>query len=434
MIRSADVRWRPAFQLHEWVVDEDRCDSPEEAPANGQYIRYLPGHFVTESVASVPTTPGCTSASFGFSFIDLFSGIGGFRLALEACGGKCVFASEVDPWAIQVYNLNFQDEGLREVAGDIRKVSPVEVPPLDVLTAAFPPNSFTSKDAFVGQSGARGFRDKVGQLVWHVIRLLRAWRREGRHPKAVLLENVTGIMKNDVARQPASKELAQSPAIGEQWLHTNSALPAILSALSMSGYSVSWKTYDSQAVVPQARPRVYVVGLRDDVAEASGAAGRGFMWPRLPELRPSLGSILHGADRDGLSAKELEEFRLAPEQWRAVEASSHFLAHAEERLPSLEGPTNAIRGSYRRGWRVFSQFVPLEPSEQSAVPYRFLTPRECARLQGLPDSFQLTGTDPAQEVPEVAQYRLVGNVIQPPVVEVLAAALLGALDLAPTQT
>ncbi|MDY6216306.1 HpaII family restriction endonuclease [Actinobacillus porcinus] len=177
-----------------------------------------------------------------FSFIDLFAGIGGFHLAMESIGGKCVFASEIDEYARQTYEYNFRksnpelfEKGLFN--DDIRKIAPFDLPDFDVLCAGFPCQPFS-------QAGyKRGFNDthksERGNLFFNIVEIL-----EAKRPKAFFLENVRGIVNHDngktfkIIRDILELELGYS---------------FYFSVLKASDYGL-----------PQLRPRAFMIGFRDD--------------------------------------------------------------------------------------------------------------------------------------------------------------------------
>ncbi|MCZ3063568.1 DNA (cytosine-5-)-methyltransferase [Acinetobacter baumannii] len=171
-------------------------------------------------------------------FIDLFAGMGGFRLGFEQAvlahnyQPTCVFSSEIKPYAIQVYKDNYNNE---EVAGDITKINSSEIPDFDVLLAGFPCQAFSS-------AGKRqGFLDTRGTMFFEVERILKEKR-----PKAFILENVEGLVKHDLLNK--TDEMGQT-------------LTIILQSLRNLGYMVSWKVLDaSNFGVPQARKRIYITG------------------------------------------------------------------------------------------------------------------------------------------------------------------------------
>ena len=116
------------------------------------------------------------------TFIDLFAGIGGFRIALESLGGKCVFSSEWDKYAALTYKTNFKEEP----AGDITKIKEDDIPSHDVLCGGFPCEAFSI-------SGKRnGFNDARGTLFFDVARIATFHR-----PKAIFLENVKNLVTHD---------------------------------------------------------------------------------------------------------------------------------------------------------------------------------------------------------------------------------------------
>lgn len=181
-------------------------------------------------------------------FIDLFAGMGGFRLGFEQAVIEqkkkpvCVFSSEIKPYAIQVYKDNYSNE---DVAGDITKIDSSEIPDFDVLLAGFPCQAFSS-------AGKRqGFLDTRGTMFFEVERILKA-----KKPKAFILENVEGLVKHDLLNK--NDEMGQT-------------LTIILEALRELGYSVSWKVFDASYFgIPQARKRIFITGTLSSTVDLSG--------------------------------------------------------------------------------------------------------------------------------------------------------------------
>ncbi len=168
-----------------------------------------------------------------FTFIDLFAGIGGFRIAFQKAGGKCVFTSEWDKFAQQTYKTNFGEQPF----GDICKINKSEIPDHDVLCAGFPCQPFSlagvSKKKSLGRK--HGFEDETqGNLFFEIKEILRIKR-----PKAFMLENVKNLVSHDngktfeVIRQALEDKL---------------------------GYVVKWKIVDGGKWVPQHRERIFIVG------------------------------------------------------------------------------------------------------------------------------------------------------------------------------
>lgn len=165
-----------------------------------------------------------------FTFIDLFAGIGGFRLALESIGGKCVFSSEIDEHACKMYIKNFGDNPFC----DITKIDPSTIPDFDILCAGFPCQSFS----ICGKQ--KGFIDETrGTLFFDIVRILKE-----KKPKAFILENVKNLTTHDKGR----------------------TLTVIIDTLNSLGYSVNYKVLNAKDFgVPQNRERILIVGSRDGI-------------------------------------------------------------------------------------------------------------------------------------------------------------------------
>lgn len=177
-------------------------------------------------------------------FIDLFSGMGGFRLGFEKAAkqlnihSECVFSSEIKEYAIKVYQDNFGETP----KGDITRIDASDIPNFDVLLAGFPCQAFSS-------AGKRqGFLDTRGTMFFEIERILQEKR-----PEAFILENVEGLINHD--------KLNKNDVIG----HT---LTTILTKLTDIGYKVTWKLFDaSQYGLAQARKRVFIVGTLNNLID-----------------------------------------------------------------------------------------------------------------------------------------------------------------------
>jgi len=173
-------------------------------------------------------------------FIDLFSGLGGFRIGFEnACRklkieSECILSSEIKTHAIDTYGKNFKDHNL---IGDITKLKASEIPNFDILLAGFPCQSFSSAGS------RRGFLDTRGTLFFEIERILKA-----KKPKGFILENVEGLVKHDL--KDKNKKIGQT-------------LETILKILTQIGYKVSWKLLNSKNFnLPQDRNRIFIVGTK----------------------------------------------------------------------------------------------------------------------------------------------------------------------------
>ena len=168
-----------------------------------------------------------------FTFIDLFAGIGGMRIAFENAGGQCVYSSEWNKYSQQTYYANFGEQP----EGDITQVNAASIPDHDILVAGFPCQPFSiagvSKKNSLGR--ATGFEDKTqGTLFFDVCRILKAKR-----PGAFLLENVKNLCSHDRGR----------------------TFRIILESLNELDYQVFYRVLDGQNFVPQHRERILIVGF-----------------------------------------------------------------------------------------------------------------------------------------------------------------------------
>lgn len=200
--------------------------------------------------------PYSVSGATPLRFIDLFCGIGGFRIAFEKAGGKCVFSSDWDKFSRQTYAANFGETP----HGDIYTVADSEIPPFDILCAGFPCQPFSiagvSKKISLGRK--HGFDDaKQGNLFFRLADIINYHR-----PAAFVLENVKHLVRHDKGRTFA----------------------IIMDTLENHlGYKVHPKVIDAQSVVPQHRERIFLVGFREP---------RHFEFPDFPAEGPKLDSIL----------------------------------------------------------------------------------------------------------------------------------------------
>jgi DNA (cytosine-5)-methyltransferase 1 len=327
----------------------------------------------------------------GFTFIDLFAGIGGMRMGFEAAGGRCVFTSEWNPWARETYAANF---GAGEsIAGDIRELDEDEIPDHDVLLAGFPCQPFSiagvSKKNALGRP--HGFACATqGTLFFDVARILAAKR-----PRAFLLENVKNLVNHDrgrtfrVIRQALEKELS---------------------------YQITWRVIDAAHFVPQHRERILIVGFREGCAFDLGDL-------RLPDAEPKLRAVLH--PEDGSEAAE-EPYTLAPQGkvnpkytltsklWAYLQAyaAKHRAAGNGFGFGLVDGDSIA-RTLSARYYKDGSEILVSRGKDENP---RRLTPRECARLMGFPDSFQIPVSD-------TQAYKQFGNSVAAPVVAAVAQAM-----------
>lgn len=330
------------------------------------------------------------SASYDFTFIDLFAGIGGIRHGFQKQGGKCVFTSEWNKYSQITYKENFHDD--HDIAGDITKVNEHDVPDHDVLLAGFPCQPFSiagvSKKNALGRP--HGFLDATqGTLFFDVARIIQA-----KKPKAFLLENVKNLVSHDKGR----------------------TFQVIRDTLKQLGYNVHTRVIDGQHFVPQHRERILIVGFREDT-------GFDFDSLHLPEKEsgPRLKAILHPEDGSeqpeshftvGEAAEVNSKYILTDNLWRYLQdyAAKHK-AKGNGFGFGLVGPENISRTLSARYHKDGSEIL---VSRGAGNNPRRLTPRECARLMGYPDTFNIPVSD-------TQAYRQFGNSVIVPVMGAVAA-------------
>ena len=315
-----------------------------------------------------------------FTFAELFAGIGGFRVGLEAAGGKCVFACEYCKFAQSTYRSNWPSA---RPVGDIRAIHSAQIPRHDVLAAGFPCQSFSN----AGRLGR--LDDDRGALFHELVRIASQCR-----PKALLLENVRGLLTHA------------------------ETLKAVLDELAAAGYpETAFCELDAASLVPQRRRRVYLVGFRDAAARAA------FRWPTLPRLYRTADEILQHA----IYSAGPPGLQLSDEKWSKVQSSAYYSKFPGSRLLPANALSQTLQATYKSGCLLYSQFVPqssgsqpLQPPQPSQPP-RFYSPREMARLMGFPESFALPTADGLA-------HRQLGNAVVPPLIGALGVAIAHALQ------
>ncbi len=333
-----------------------------------------------------PSTAGQVERSF--TFIDLFAGIGGIRLGFESAGGSCVFTSEWNDWSKKTYLENFGNE--HPFVGDIVPYPDEDIPDHDVLLAGFPCQPFSiagvSKKNALGRP--HGFECTTqGTLFFDVARIIAAKR-----PKAFMLENVKNLLSHD----------------------KGNTFRVILETLREElGYTVHYKVIDGQHFVPQHRERIIIVGFREPTL---------FSWDelRLPESRPVLGSILHPEDGSeaaeepyttGSKAAVHRKYTLTDNLWAYLQAyAAKHRAAGNGFGFGLVTRENIARTLSARYYKDGSEVL---VSRGKGKNPRRLTPRECARLMGYPDTYRIPVSD-------TQAYKQFGNSVIVPVMQEVA--------------
>ena len=313
-----------------------------------------------------------------FTFIDLFAGMGGFRLAMQAQGGKCVFSSEWNKYAQKTYFANFGEMPFGDITKEMTKSYIPEK--FDVLCAGFPCQPFSiagvSKKKSLGRE--TGFKDKTqGTLFFDVADIISCHR-----PKAFFLENVKNLMSHD----------------------KGNTFKIIKGTLEELRYSLHYLVMDGQAYVPQHRERIMIVGFDRDIFHGIEK----FSFPEQKQAVRSIKEILD-SDID-------EKYTLSDKLW------SYLQNYAEKHrakgngfgfgLVDLEGISRTLSARYYKDGSEI-----LIPQGEGRNP-RKLSPRECARLMGYPDEYRLN------QVSDVQAYRQCGNSVVVPLITAVSEQLV----------
>jgi len=318
-----------------------------------------------------------------FRFIDLFAGIGGFRQGLQNTGGVSVFSSEWDKGAQRTYLRNYGELPFGDItsfAGEHISNDALNamIPDHDVLAAGFPCQPFShagvSARTSVGQE--HGFKCKTqGTLFFDVMRIA-----DVKRPKVLFLENVRNIERHDKG-------------------YTFSVIKESIEEL---GYDFKYQIINSSSVVPQRRVRCYMVCFRKDLKVD-------FQFPEFEGDPLPLKSILEDSVED--------IFTISDKLWkghinrtkRNVERGTGFTAYTAD----LDKPSKTIVARYGKDGK--ECLIP-----QDGKNPRMLTPRECARLQGFPESFVI----PEARTPAYKQF---GNSVAVPVINRIAEQIIKEL-------
>lgn len=309
-----------------------------------------------------------------FTFIDLFAGIGGIRLAYQKAGGKCVFSSEYNKFAKVTYEANFGEVPF----GDITIIDEKSIPNHDVLLAGFPCQPFSiagvSKKNSLGRQ--HGFLDETqGTLFFDIARILKE-----KKPKALMLENVKNLVAHDKGK----------------------TFEVIYNTLDELGYSIHFRVLDGKHFVPQHRERIIIVGFDRDVFKGN----ENFEFPNLPEPPMVI--------RDILEDKPEEKYTLSDKLWGYLQ--NYAAKHKAKGngfgfgLTNLDGISRTMSARYYKDGSEI--LIP-----QEGINPRRLTPRECARLQGFPDNFIIPVSDNQA-------YRQFGNSVVSPLMNAVAKQIV----------
>ncbi len=314
-------------------------------------------------------------SSPSFTFIDLFAGIGGFRLGMQEQNGKCVFSSEWDPYSKKTYESNFGEVPF----GDIRKINEELIPDHDVLCAGFPcqPFSLAGVSARNSLNTVHGFAcEAQGTLFFDIARIIKEKR-----PKIVFLENVKNIVGHDNGK----------------------TFSIIRNTIESLGYDFNYKLINASPLVPQKRIRCYMVCTQKGSKE--------FNFPSIGGEPLALKTIL--------DKKVDDSFTISAKLWAGHQRrTKNNLARGtgfSAFCADLDKPSNTIVARYGKDGK--ECLIP-----QDGKNPRMLSPRECARLQGFPDDFIIP-------VAKTTAYKQFGNSVAVPVIRKIAKKIASHFEL-----
>lgn len=329
-----------------------------------------------------------------FTFVDLFAGIGGIRQGFETAGGKCVYTCEINDSALQTYKANFDiSEG---IGRDITKLNEKDIPSHDVLCAGFPcqPFSIAGVSKRISLGMPHGFLCHTqGTLFFDVARIISYHK-----PKIVFLENVKNLLSHD----------------------KGNTFRIIENTLRDLGYDVTYRVIDARYFVPQHRERIFIVANRIK-------ADINLNTLKIPSKTPTLIQILH--NRNNILNTDLtagytdkngnpnRKYTLSNALWNYLQ---NYAVRQKEKGNGfgygLFGENDVARTLSARYYKDGSEVL-IKQKEKNP---RKLTPRECARLMGFPDTFKIVVSD-------TQAYKQFGNSVVVPVIKLLAKYIAGFL-------
>lgn len=366
-----------AKQVHIRVDDDVYDELCDFSSVSGQSIQDCLSVAIRQLLVSAKEEP--TGKRGQYTFIDLFAGIGGMRIAYEKAGARCVYSNEWNKYSQQTYYANF---GVQP-DGDITKVAAKSIPNHDILVAGFPCQPFSiagvSKKQSLGK--ATGFADKTqGTLFFDICRILKAKR-----PKAFMLENVKNLCSHDKGR----------------------TFKIIKDSLNELNYAIFYAILDGRDYVPQHRERIVIVGFDrerygDDID---------FAFSLNPKKKPPV-------VKDILEPQVSDRYTLSDKLWTYLQ--NYAAKHKEAGngfgygMAPLDGVTRTISARY------YKDGSEILIAQEGKNPRR-LTPRECARLQGFPDTFKIPVSD-------TQAYRQFGNSVVVPLMTEVAKLVVKKLQ------
>jgi DNA (cytosine-5)-methyltransferase 1 len=361
----------------------------------------------SERIALEKMMPPRSNKVHDFTFIDLFAGIGGIRCGFELAGGKCVFTSEYDKYAVKTYLANYHCD--HEIHGDIKEITQPEgltkkqaykyvqksIPDHDVLLAGFPcqPFSIAGVSKKNSQGRAHGFEDETqGTLFFDVARII-----DIKRPIAIMLENVKNLKSHDKGK----------------------TFKVIMNTLDELGYDVIDRDYDASGVdpkiingkkfVPQNRERIVIVAFRRNLNVTTGLTLKDIK-RFFPKVEPMVGDILEPENVVN------DKYILTSNLWKYLQgyANKHKKAGNGFGFGKVTATDRSTRTLSARYYKDGSEVL---IDRGARCRPRRLTPRECARLMGFDGPGESGFVIP---VSDTQAYKQFGNSVVVPVFEAVA--------------
>lgn len=318
-----------------------------------------------------------------FKFIDLFCGIGGFRIALDNLGGECVFSSDIDLECQKTYGANFGELP----NGDITKIKPEEIPEHDILCAGFPCQPFS----ICGLK--KGFEDTRGTLFFNIMQII-----EAKKPKVVFLENVKHLKDHDKGK----------------------TIKVIVDALESQGYFVSWQILNAKNFgLPQNRERIIIVGTLN----------KQFNFSNLNKKQPkTIKDILE--TKEEFSYLDPKDYTILDNSlWKRQDSGLIFCGYRNKsiRKAGTRENTEHLSRVHKQPNRIYhiNGTHPTLPSQEVSGRFfiydgervRKLTLKECFRLQGFPDTYKKISSTGNL-------YRQIGNSVAIPMIQTVGEEII----------
>lgn len=380
-----------------------------------------------------------------FTYVSLFSGVGGFEQALNKLGGTCVLASEIDKHANKAYEALYNEP----TVGDITAIKSEDVPDHDLLVGGFPCQAFS----VAGKRG--GFKDARGTLFFEMARIAAE-----KKPKAILAENVKGLVGHDKGR----------------------TLDTIVKTLNDIGYRVDFEVLNSKYFgVPQNRERIFILAIREDLIENEAWTNTkgmkivpkgkrrlqgyrdlksfNFDWPEQTTVESKLVDVLETkvdgkyylsdektarlisrleeSDKEdapnilhniygGFEEKKPRVFKEESPTIRTAAGGGHLPSLLEAKPEEIASPGDlsyCLDASYHKGTAPSSVGKGRRTQVlESGYKIRRLTPLECFRLQGFDDEVHEKLVEAG--ISDTQRYKMAGNAVTVNVIEAIATRIL----------